>query len=147
EEQATIPSPIPDATPQDEPQNQDELSRALAEALAAADPEAEGEFTDPDALADPDLPRGPRASGVPEDELTHSLDSARTTEAEAIPHDDLTSTLDTALADTPDAPAAREAANSDAPVLTSSELGVLMTHIGECWNLNMLSLDAQDTVI
>lgn len=126
--------------------DQDELSRALAEAMAAT-PEAEGEFTDPNATDDPDLPRGPRASGVPDDDLTHSLDSARTSAAEPLPRDDLTATLDTVLANTPDAPSARESADPDAPVLTSAELGVLMTHIGECWNINMLSLDAQNTVI
>ena len=125
---------------------EDELTRALAEALAAT-PDADGDFTDPDALDDPDLPRGPRASGVPDDELTHSLDSARTAAPEPIPEDMLTSAIEGALADTPEAPSALAAAASDAPVLTSNELGVLMTHIGECWNISMLSMDAQDVVI
>ena len=129
-----------------EAQPEDELTRALAEALAAT-PDAEGEFTDPDAIDDPDLPHGPRASGVPDDELTHSLDSARTTTPEPVPDDWLTSAMEGALEGTPEAPSALAVAGSDAPVLTSNELGVLMTHIGECWNFSMLSLDAQDMVI
>lgn len=135
----------------------DTLSRALAEAMTdraddgpfddLADPDASGEFTDPDAIEDPDLPRGPRASGVPDDELTHSLDTARSDRIDPIPDDQLTSAMETVLANTPLTPSRIAELTSDAPVLSSHELGVLMTHIGECWNINMLSLDAQDTVI